>query len=112
MFNKIFDGVRCQFNQEAGKLTYSVRDTAVLASRVDFNPIRLDIAHPISAPIAVGCDRSCAREYGHFCNIQVIARYNSVDESINLEHGDIVVLAVFECWEASTLFSKIDITVS
>ena len=35
-----------------------------------------------------------------------------VDESINLEHGDIVVLAVFECWEASTLFSKIDITVS
>ena len=36
----------------------------------------------------------------------------TVDESINLEHGDIVVLAVFECWEASTLFSKIDITVS
>ena len=37
---------------------------------------------------------------------------SAVDESINLEHGDIVVLAVFECWEASTLFSKIDITVS
>ena len=39
-------------------------------------------------------------------------RYFSVDESINLEHGDIVVLAVFECWEASRRFYKIDITVS
>ena len=37
---------------------------------------------------------------------------NAVDESINLEHGDIVVLAVFECWEASTLFSKMDIAES
>ena len=45
-------------------------------------------------------------------SIKFASLVDAVDESINLEHGDIVVLAVFECWEASTLFSKIDITVS
>jgi len=44
----------------------------------------------------------------------VIPRWRDqiVDESINSEHGEIEVLAVLECCEASTLFSKINTTVS
>ena len=41
-----------------------------------------------------------------------LGRCNPVDESINLEHGDIVVLAVFECWKDSIRFSKMDIAIN